>query len=704
MRQLSLWMTLCLTSCAGRGAHTDAEILVDSDDDGILDVHEGEADPDGDGLPAWRDPDSDGDGIDDSHEAGDVDTYTVPVDSDGDQTPDFLDLDSDGNGIPDEDEGTDGFDLVDHDGDGVLDSSDRDDDNDGVPDTEEMAPGRDVDSDLDTRVDRLDLDSDGDGLRDAEEGQCDAPRPCDTDRDGTPDRLDLDSDDDGLSDRVESGRARGLAEPAPDTDGDGTYDARDLDSDGDGLSDAEEITGLGDPLAWDTDGDGLSDFVELELGLDPHAAASTWDGPMYRVPARTEVEVGLSAKIGLEKLDIVIIMSSLKVAHLSLPHLFRAWDSLEPVARSVAISVVDVGSFGRAPWGCSEREEDCGLPQDLVLPHRAAYVAVPMTTDLRRAEVWATRELDIIEAAYTGTGVVNLPEALVQIATGVGYDVDCDGAFNERVDQPAWPSVPGDLFDGTSRPAWDIDAFTPAGDEGGVGFRRGSARLIYPMQYNFPSRCIQYHQPGVSPPSDVPTSHAHYFSGPEVCRPHSTWEKAADALVEARVWTTYRTRVGEPDSAESCGPMSDLYGYEMLPGLGWATDSVGDTDRDGELAPYTIDAVPFVDGLTHQANLERSHREEARPLFTDIARRLDPEHVSTAVLSDPHGFITAVTPSEVHDPSVGDIIPLRLDLRGVVAPKEGDRGYLVDIALIGDEHWHVYEETVLVIVPGWTRM
>lgn len=65
----------------------------DSDEDGILDTVEGNADSDSDGVPDRYELDSDNDGIPDAIEG--------TIDTDGDGIPDFQDTDSDNDGIPD---------------------------------------------------------------------------------------------------------------------------------------------------------------------------------------------------------------------------------------------------------------------------------------------------------------------------------------------------------------------------------------------------------------------------------------------------------------------------------------------------------------------------------------------------------------------------------------------------------------------------
>ena len=155
----------------GGGVDIDGDSVadrLDSDNDGVAEGLEGVADPDGDGLPAFRDVDADGDGLEDGDD--------TTSDFDGDGLPAHLDTDADGDGIPDGVEGT------------------KDYDRDGAPN-------------------HLDLDADGDGRLDADEGT------ADLDCDGRPDFLDVVTDD-GFCDTdlprgdVDDGPFDGRAGPA----------------------------------------------------------------------------------------------------------------------------------------------------------------------------------------------------------------------------------------------------------------------------------------------------------------------------------------------------------------------------------------------------------------------------------------------------------------------------------------------------------
>jgi len=289
-----------LETVGGMPVDTDQDGVIDAldldaDGDGIPDTVEGTEDQDGDGIPCFRDSDSDGDGIGDAAEG--------TGDPDGDGVANFLDDDSDGDGMPDEWEHSSGFDpyvddgMADPDGDGLgnldeysrgTDPYDQDTDGDGMPDGWEAEFGLDPlwddgygDQDGDGLFNLneyvlgtipLGVDTDRDGISDYEES--DGGEAVDTDRDGIIDALDNDSDGDGKPD---------LLEGTGDIDGDGVPDYRDAD-DEDGLDganddddsegsgeaqDDEETTGEGGEgtEGWegaiDQDGDGIPDYFDM---------------------------------------------------------------------------------------------------------------------------------------------------------------------------------------------------------------------------------------------------------------------------------------------------------------------------------------------------------------------------------------------------------------------------------------------------------
>lgn len=118
----------------------------------------------------------------------------------------------------------------------------------------------------------------------------------DSDGDGILDHQDLDSDNDGITDNVEAQSTDGYTAPTGtdtdgdglddayetggltpvDTDGDGTADVLDTDSDNDGTADVDEaghgVTQSAIDASGDTDGDGIADVVDDVAGWDVNDA------------------------------------------------------------------------------------------------------------------------------------------------------------------------------------------------------------------------------------------------------------------------------------------------------------------------------------------------------------------------------------------------------------------------------------------------
>lgn len=276
--------TLTLPNTDGFGPANYLDI--DSDDDGIPDIIEGQSTA---GYIAPAGTDTDFDGINDAYDnndfgfAGAANNGIIPVadTDDGETVPDYIDLDADGDGKSDRLEGWD------TNGNGVIDGAEiafvgtTDADNDGLlneydvddilpnptngttptsyPDVNNPGDDRDWrqsgDADGDGVLDIVDADDDNDGIPDAIEGV------GDTDGDGRPDARDLDSDNDGISDLAEAGGV--------DTNGDGRIDGVFADADADGLHDTYDASTGGDAIAnLDTDGDGIANAYDKDSDND----------------------------------------------------------------------------------------------------------------------------------------------------------------------------------------------------------------------------------------------------------------------------------------------------------------------------------------------------------------------------------------------------------------------------------------------------
>jgi len=283
-------------------------IDIDDDNDGILDINEGDGtlDTDRDGIPDSLDIDSDDDGNPDIVEAqgGNPGDFTPPSgqDSDGDGLDDLFDT-ADNNPDP---TASQGIDPIDTDGDGLDDHLDIDSDDDGITDLVEAS---DKDGDGQPDIVPTNVDSDGDGLDNAFDTNPQRPTPDnpfdsnvsapDSDGDGLPNQTDIDSDEDGIPDNVESQPTIGYEPPTGnDSDGDGLDDAYDdsstpdpiasqgttpentdntdfvdyldPDSDNDGIPDVQENGEADVPSGQDSDNDGLDDAFDDVIGDDPN--------------------------------------------------------------------------------------------------------------------------------------------------------------------------------------------------------------------------------------------------------------------------------------------------------------------------------------------------------------------------------------------------------------------------------------------------
>jgi hypothetical protein len=242
------------------GGAPEACDLIDSDCD--LDLVDGAADLDGDGLPDCVDGDADGDGHDalasggDDCDDADATVFvgaiescdTLDQDCDGDLVDEFDDTDSD-----DDPDCTD----PDDDGDGSLDGADCAPLDPGVlPGAPEVCDGvdQDCDGDIDDGTDCYD--DDGDGATE-DGGDCDDDDP--TVHPGATEACDgVDQDCDG-----------DLVEGFDDTDGDGDPDCHDDDDDGDGSLDEDDCAPL-DPAVHP----GAEEVCDDGLDNDCDAATS----------------------------------------------------------------------------------------------------------------------------------------------------------------------------------------------------------------------------------------------------------------------------------------------------------------------------------------------------------------------------------------------------------------------------------------------
>ena len=272
----------------------------DGDEDHVVMLHNTMIDSDGDGIPNLHDDDDDNDGLRDLDDAyphlaeyrfdADGDGYANALDAfplnslehsdiDFDGIGDGQDIDADGDGILNDD---DEF-PFDTDNDGLPNRQDPDDDNDMVLDDEDLFP---IDPSESTDID-------GDGVGDNADLFDDDPTEAfDTDQDGIGNNADPDDDNDGYLDEED-------AFPLDPSEW--------LDSDGDGFGDNSDQFPF-DPLEWeDNDGDGFGDN-HGSAAFNSYRLVTHWEAPppgFFLIPPVESYRLGDIDKDGLDDIEIV---------------------------------------------------------------------------------------------------------------------------------------------------------------------------------------------------------------------------------------------------------------------------------------------------------------------------------------------------------------------------------------------------------------
>ena len=649
-----------LGACIGAGSSSGDDddkndiIYEDADDDSIIDLHEGYADPDGDeeatdtdddDEPDYMDEDSDDDGIDDEDEAGDDDILTLPWDSDSDGIPDFRDEDSDENCLLDENERD-----QDLDSDDLLDAHDLDDDADGILDTIEMGADcaqRDLDGD--GEPDYIDSDSDGDGIADFYEAGTSAweTEPRDTDGDGTPDYMDDDADGDGFPDRAEGGHPEG-DDPPRDTDGDGIYDFADSDSDGDGIPDADEASYGTDPLVSDSDGDGFLDGAELSAGTNPADASSVIEGIYVIVEERTTVEENFSFNLSVQRGDIGFVLDTTCSMSSTLNGMSSEFSSIvSQLSAALPDAQYAVATFDDYNYNSYGGGSD------------KPFILVQQVTDSTSAVQSALSGLRLHSGGDTPESTI---EALYQALTGTGYDQACNGRYDSTTDVKPFIASGGDPFNGGGGQTYTSGS-SGGGTLGGMGFRDYALPvLIYATDaemrdddvasYGTPRGC-----PGDAGSSDV--------------------ARAAGSLGASLVGSA----VGNTGQVTEMNTLAQN------------TNSYADTDGDGR----ADDKLVFT--WTGSSSTLRSTIVSA---VTDLVSSLEFGSVTLEVEGDEHGFIVDVEPDSqvVSGGASGQELEFSLTFRGAIAASQEDQVYKVTLNVVGDGTILLDTLDVYVLVPG----
>jgi len=650
----------CVTQAPSGDSGDQAAIsYVDSDEDTILDMHEGwentgdidengeevvlEEDTDADGTPDHLDTDSDGDGIDDKVEAGDTDILTLPWDSDADGTPDYRDLDSDDNCIPDAEEGE-----GDYDDDGILNFADLDDDGDGIRDAIEI--GEDCsapDSDGDGTPDFHDDDSDGDGIGDVYEGGVNQweTEPADSDGDGVPDYLDDDSDNNGVPDSIEGG-VGGPGEEPRDTDGDGVYDFADDDDDGDGLSDWEELNETGtSPWNDDTDGDGFADGAEVSAGSDPNDPNSIIEGVYVEVEERVTVEKDFAFTLNVQMGDVAFLIDTTGSMSATINAIASEFSqivtTLTTTIPEAEYGVATYDDYAYGGYGSSGSGD------------RPFILLQQVTSDVSAVQ----SRLSSIPTHYGVDGPESGMEALYQSMTGIGYDQNCNGRYDSSTDVRSFIQDSSDAFGGSE--SGSQDSSPGGGDIGGYGFRDYSLPIIVYATDNY---LRDADKPGTS-----------YGGTPGGCPGDAG---GSDVIAAAKDIGAY---------------LIGIHTYSSIPKQQMITLA--------NATGSSIGGTPMVYSWSGGSSTLRKTITDA---VEDLVSGVRFSTVSLQVENDPHGFVTGISPEEYELSGAvnGQEIDFTLDFRGAVAATDEDQVFQLTLNVVGDDSVLLDTMDIYVLVPG----
>lgn len=631
-------------------------VLPDADGDGIIDVHEGDEDIDGDSLENAWDDDSDGDGLLDSLEDGDNDPETYPVDSDGDGVPDFRDDDSDNNCIDDGAEAINSSNPVDSDNDDIWDHLDTDNDGDNILDTVELDGCNATDADGDGAADYMDIDADGDGVGDIYEGGTSSfnPEPQDTDADGTPDYLDDDSDQDGTSDRDESG-TDGNASTAPrDTDNDGRYDCADTDSDGDSLSEPEEAAAGTDPYDSDTDGDGYSDGGETTAGTDPLDPTSVIEGIYVEVAERTTVEEQFDFTLAIEMGDIVFLIDTTGSMGGTITAISNEFSTMV----SELATVLPDAAYGVAGF------DDYVFGSYGGMGDKPYYLAYQMTTDYSAVQSFLST--GGLATHGGGDGPESSFEGLYQSATGAGYDQGCNGTYDASTDVLPFVADASDPFGGSGGESYDA-SIPGSGTAGGLGFRDYALPIIVHATDNYMR--------------DAESSNGMYNGAPGGCPIDAGLSDTVTAFTDNGI-----RYVGVA--------VNGSLPYPQMIEFAQQTNSFADLDGDGVAAEEIVQTW---------SGSNEAFRSTVVNAITQLVQGLKFERVDLSVEGDVYGFVTSIEPTYYEGLSAedsGTILPFTLTFRGNVAATTEDQLYRLTLNVLGDSTVLLDSLDIIVVVPG----
>jgi len=230
-------------------------------------------------------------------------------------------------------------------------------------------------------------------------------------------------------------------------------------------ADTDEAAAGTDPHDPDSDDDGQSDGAEVALGTDPLDPTSRTDGLWVAVPEGCDVAQEVTFDLRIRRVDLVF---NIATSCCQGPLAVAMEEEFGNIASDLAKVVEDM-AFGYATF---DDYACCGYA-DPSWGDRIFILQQQITTDADLVNVAIAATLN----HYGADGPDGDIEALYQAATGAGYDMGCDGVYDEETDVLPFIASASDPFGGTAGEGYDPT--TPGGGtRGGVGFREGALPIL----------------------------------------------------------------------------------------------------------------------------------------------------------------------------------------------------------------------------------
>jgi hypothetical protein len=280
-----------------------------------------------------------------------------------------------------------------------------------------------------------------------------------------------------------------------------------------------------------------------------------------------------------------------------------------------------------------------------------------------------TTDIDLVNAAiaatpnhYGGDGDEDDFEAVYQTLSGAGYDMDCDGVYDEQNDILPFLASSSDPFGGTEGEHYDPDV-PDTGVKGGVGFREYALPIV-----------MYATNSGIRDPDTGSPA-------PGGCHTDAGSEDVQEAAMEMGAYL-----IGV--SVYGSGSVAQMTYMAQL------TNSYADTDGDG-----VVDDV-LVFTWTGSTPTFRSTLVTA---VQQLVSSMSFERVELEIEGDAYGFVTDIEPdyyTNIDPGDDGETLSFSLTFRGTVAATTEDQLFGLTLNVLGDSTTLLDSYDILVVVPG----